>query len=259
MNFSVDKIKKSTTVSGGWSTVSNNSVDDIKIFYNSGDTSTENSKNFNVVLQDASSAWRFNVTDGTESIDLQMSYEDSMLSASADNGTSAKFSPDGFVEITAEDSDYTLDMVFNEGYYTLPWYDVEVDGHNSNVASMKRTAKGIELSGDNLEDVTVIASNDDITTDVNFSTTENLVLIYSIDKYTIGVAIDEDGDGKYETTIAKTTIEGDLNGDRAVDSMDIMLMKKAILGISDISADLNGDGKTNALDLVILKAKLMNE
>jgi hypothetical protein len=188
-----------------------------------------------------------------------MSYENSLLSVSADTATSAKFSPDGFIEVDAVDSDFKMGMVYNDGYYTLPWYNVTVDGHHSNVASMTKTDDGIILYGDNLVNVTVSANNDDYSIGTNFSTTANSVLIYDIDDYTIGIAIDEDGDGTYETDtpIAQTEHNGDMNYDGTVNSLDLLLMKQSILGESKIMGDLNLDGTTNIIDLIILKQKLL--
>jgi hypothetical protein len=189
-----------------------------------------------------------------------MSYEDSLLSADVSNGTSVKFAPEGIIEIGAVDSDYTLDMVYNEGCYTLPWYDVSVSGHRAYVTSMTKTDEGIVLYGDNLVNVTVSANSDDITTAVNFSTTANTVLIYDIDEYTIGIAVDEDGDGTFDTDnpIAQTEHTSDLNYDDQVDAMDLLLMKRAILGLSKVMGDLNQDGVTNILDLIALKQEVLN-
>jgi GH25 family lysozyme M1 (1,4-beta-N-acetylmuramidase) len=56
---------------------------------------------------------------------------------------------------------------------------------------------------------------------------------------------------------ASSTLTGDLNGDGKVDSQDVEILKKAILGAgttTDTSTmDLNGDGKVDSLDLLQLK------
>ncbi len=56
---------------------------------------------------------------------------------------------------------------------------------------------------------------------------------------------------------------GDLNGDKKVNSTDLLLMKKYVLGLveeSDISikaADLNGDRKINSTDYLLMKQNLL--
>jgi uncharacterized repeat protein (TIGR02543 family) len=256
---SISRVKQ--TSNGDW-TANNSSSDGlVRYFCDFYDDEDSSSNEFKVALQDSQSAWEFKLTNGTtDTIDLDMSYEDSLLSADVSNGTSVKFAPEGIIEIGAVDSDYTLDMVYNEGCYTLPWYDVSVSGHRAYVTSMTKTDEGIVLYGDNLVNVTVSANSDDITTAVNFSTTANTVLIYDIDEYTIGIAVDEDGDGTFDTDnpIAQTEHTSDLNYDDQVDAMDLLLMKRAILGLSKVMGDLNQDGVTNILDLIALKQEVLN-
>jgi hypothetical protein len=86
------------------------------------------------------------------------------------------------------------------------------------------------------------------------------VLIYDIDDYTIGIAIDEDGDGTFETDspIAQTEHDGDMNYDGTLDNVDLLLMKKTIFGLSKVVGDLNLDGTTNVIDLMILKQKIFD-
>lgn len=56
----------------------------------------------------------------------------------------------------------------------------------------------------------------------------------------------------------------DLNGDSSLDSADVVLMKKAVLGTNELTAedseayDLNGDGKLDILDLIRIKKLLTN-
>ena len=58
--------------------------------------------------------------------------------------------------------------------------------------------------------------------------------------------------------------EGDINGDRKVNSKDTVIMKKGLLGINEVSAeeitvyDLNTDTKFNILDLIYLKKLISN-
>jgi hypothetical protein len=54
---------------------------------------------------------------------------------------------------------------------------------------------------------------------------------------------------------------GDCNVDGTVDSIDVLTMKKYLLGISSnisTNADLNGDSQIDTLDLIQLKSLLMD-
>ncbi|HEX9060965.1 MAG TPA: dockerin type I repeat-containing protein, partial [Clostridia bacterium] len=56
-------------------------------------------------------------------------------------------------------------------------------------------------------------------------------------------------------------IIGDVNNDKKVNSTDLALLKKSILGQVQINftlADLNSDGKFNSTDYVILKRLILN-
>lgn len=58
--------------------------------------------------------------------------------------------------------------------------------------------------------------------------------------------------------------EGDISGDRKVNSKDTVLMKKGLLGMKEVSDeeftvyDLNTDTKFNILDLIYLKRLVSN-
>lgn len=73
-----------------------------------------------------------------------------------------------------------------------------------NAANIKQTTNGYLLHADNLKGVTAQAYNDNATSEVTFSTDYTDVLLYEIDEETIGVAVDTNGDGTYETAIAKS-------------------------------------------------------
>ena len=59
-----------------------------------------------------------------------------------------------------------------------------------------------------------------------------------------------------------TVLPGDLNGDGRVNALDLIRLKKHLLGENVVlfcSADLNGDGQVNALDLIRFKKYLLSE
>ncbi len=68
-----------------------------------------------------------------------------------------------------------------------------------------------------------------------------------------------------DSVLYSSIIYGDLNNDRAVDSVDLAQMKMLLLGttgtdtINTKAADLNGDKNVDALDLALMKQFLLNE
>lgn len=66
-------------------------------------------------------------------------------------------------------------------------------------------------------------------------------------------------------TASKVTV-GDLNGDKAFNSIDFGLLRQYILGIiktfpvgdtGSLAADVNGDGKVNSIDFALMRSKLL--
>lgn len=64
---------------------------------------------------------------------------------------------------------------------------------------------------------------------------------------------------------AQSEIKGDINGDGSLSVSDITLMRKYMLGVSELSdeqylnADINNDGSVNVLDLVMTVSALMSD
>lgn len=72
-----------------------------------------------------------------------------------------------------------------------------------------------------------------------------------------------DGSGNSTTPSTPTYSKGDVNGDEKISSMDYVLVKNHILGISLLSgesltsADVNGDGKVSSMDYVLIKNHIL--
>lgn len=69
----------------------------------------------------------------------------------------------------------------------------------------------------------------------------------------VGTGGEESDYSNEVNAITPSSMRGDLNGDSAVNVLDMQLMVNAILGTTNVSGgDLNGDGTNNVLDLQIL-------
>ncbi|MCC8069759.1 MAG: leucine-rich repeat protein, partial [Ruminococcus sp.] len=263
-DFTICKTVES--ISGNWINSTEDEDPAGEIFYSfftSEDTDNPTAK---MTLKDSLSGYSYSLNSPDE-MDLNMSYENCYLVLNADNSYEVKFAPDGFIEMNGENSDYSMNMVFNEGYYTLPWSNIQVDGENTDTISMNKTDDGIVISGDNLNDVKVSALNDSVYTKVNFSTGYDETLVCALDDYTIGIKVDADDNGTFETLIAQSksyskvknySIMGDINSDNQVSAIDLLLIKRYILDIGvdlteTLQADVNEDNSINLLDLLELK------
>ena len=91
-------------------------------------------------------------------------------------------------------------MTHNEGYPT-DWFTVEVSGFGADKASLKMVDNGWVISADDLENIVVNTYNKEVEANTSFSTEYSEALIYEIDENTIGIAVDTDSNGTYETTI----------------------------------------------------------
>lgn len=176
-------------------------------------------------------------------MDLSLKYENCLLDASSAAGKKVIFDKDGYVSVEGEAADYAIRMVYNEGYYTTDWYTIQVSGNNADTVIMEQIENGYLLHANHLQNVYASAHNDNFTAEVTFTTDYTDVLLYEIDEKTIGVAVDTDGDGTYETTIAQSSSEeseivtyGDVNMNGVVDLTDVITINKHLANIIQLSS-----------------------
>ena len=93
-----------------------------------------------------------------------------------------------------------MSMTFNDGYPTQ-WFNIRVTGSNANSISIESSSEGYIVSGDNLENIVAKASNRNNTVQTAFSTEFKSVLLYENDSGTLGVKVDTDNDGIYDTDL----------------------------------------------------------
>ncbi len=232
--------------------------DDIKIFSSLGDAPEE--CNLCFALKDAESGYMMELPS-PNNLNLSMDYENSMLNITASAGTDARFSPEGCISLEGEQTDYDMQMVLNEEYLVTDWYYFSTKGTSADHAKLEKTESGYILSASNLKNIRAEGYNDEQDCFVQFSSDSDSVLFYEIDALTIGVKEDTNGDGIYDTEIARSAPrkKGDIDGNTFINAKDAasVLVSAANSGAGKdtgftraqlADADVNQDDAINALD-----------
>ena len=154
---------------------------------------------FGYNLYDPDSAYEVSQKDAGN-IKLHMDYENCDLYGYSSAGKSVIFDKNGFVSIEGDTGDYEISMTFDYDYPT-DWFYIDVSGTGASDVSLLKETDGYILSGDNLRKIQVCVRNIDVSASIGFSTDYKKVLIYEIDKNTIGLKADKNSDGIYETDI----------------------------------------------------------
>lgn len=232
----------------------NSSISDDEIKFSS-DVLSESSENKNAIkalLKDTASGYLY-TPDEISDINLTMRYEDVRMKAVSTSASSVKFLPDGCIEISSDAGNFDMQMTLNDDICDIPWYTLEVLGDKSDSAILSKSDKGYILKGDNLNFVKVKAHNDDVKTSVNFGTDSNSAYIYSIDENTIGISVDKDNDGIFESNI-DTYMTADINSDKQITSLDALMVLQTVtenIKLNDMQsycADIDGDGEITSAD-----------
>jgi len=192
------RLTKASFSNGTW-TANASSDDDIKLFSSLADNNFENC-DLMFAMRDGSSGYIMKTTQN-ESLNLALSYENSLLTAEADNGSKAMFSPEGCVEINGDNTNYKIGMTLNDDY-PADWYTIQISGSDTDHVSLKVVEDGWIISADNLYNVTVNANNDDVEVVKTFSTDYLTAFIYEINENTVGIKVDTDNNGTYETSVS---------------------------------------------------------
>ncbi len=212
----------------------------------------ESEGTFGYNLRDGESAYIVS-QDQPDKLELSIDYENCFLTASSAAGKSVTFDNRGFVEVSGESAAYTMSMTFDDDYPT-DWFTVQVSGEGANHASLEMTDEGYVVSGDVLKNVDVKTNNREQNATFTFSTSYPSALIYEINETTIGIKVDADGNGTYETQVRNEGIRGDANGDGEVLANDARLVLRASAKLEKLDdaafrrCDLDGDGKLLAVE-----------
>ena len=204
--------------------------------------------------------------DKPEAMDVSMEYEFCLLHAAADSAKKVTVSPSARIECAEASGSYQLSLVQDEGHHATDWYTIEVSGKDGGTVLLTSDQEkgGWIMQGDSLKNVKVNVKNRETAASAEFSTNYKEALIYEIDENTVGIAVDTDKNGSYETTIAKTGetpeyLRGDADGDGEITNKDAQMVLVAYTdslgtGVVDLpeaaftAADVDGDGKVGAGD-----------
>ena len=197
-------------------------------------------------------------------IQLSMNYENCYLEGGSAAGKSVVFDKDGYVSVEGDAASYDLNMIFNNSYAT-DWFAIHASGDNAENASLKMVDGGYVLSADKLENVRISANNRSVKAYADFSTEYNSVFIYEIDENTIGLRIDADNNGTYETELPSKKSEvicGDVNLDGTIDILDAYMLQNYISEFEELTdaqlfaADANNDGVVSVDDSLYIQLML---
>ncbi len=197
-------------------------------------------------------------------IQLSMNYENCYLEGGSTAGKSVVFDKDGYVSVEGDAASYDLNMIFNNSYAT-DWFAIHASGDNAENASLKMVDGGYVLSADKLENVRISANNRSVKAYADFSTEYNSVFIYEIDENTIGLRIDADNNGTYETELPSKKSEvicGDVNLDGTIDILDAYMLQNYISEFEELTdaqlfaADANNDGEVTVDDALYIQLML---
>lgn len=133
--------------------------------------------------------------------DISLMYLNYYLAVKADNAKGINFDHDGSVQLKDNVSGYSLKLTANDGYTSLPWYTVTVEGEKAENPSLQITDEGYLFEGEELSNIKVTANNDKETKELIFNSDKTSVLITNDDDNLI-VKEDSDNDGVYDKVIA---------------------------------------------------------
>lgn len=190
---------------------------------------------------------------------MSMRYRNDRIKTTFEKTSRVIFDPSGYVSVKGSESNYDISIISNDGYAPTEWYQLSVAGKGSEV-TLKKVENGYILYSDSLKNTTVSANNDLYSPSRTFSTNCNEAYIYQIDQNTIGIAVDTDKDGTYETELFNAQqIKGDVNGDESITASDAQMALGAYAeliagnehGLTDTqfaAADVDGNGNLSARD-----------
>ncbi len=150
-------------------------------------------------LYDADSAYKV-TQDNAQNMQLNIDYDNCRMSGGSQAGKAVIFDKKGVIEVLGESAEYNMSMTFDEDYPT-DWFTMTISGEDSDNAVLKKTDEGYILKADKLKNVVVKANNRENSASTMFSTDYDSAFIYEINEKVIGIKVDTDNDGIYDSDI----------------------------------------------------------
>ena len=181
-----------------------------------------------------------------------MRYENQLISVQSSNTKTVEFTS-GNVKADVQGGEFNIAFTSNEGYYDLPWYNIEISGTSSDSVIVSEGKYCYLVTGNNLDNITAEAVNDNVSLTKKCPFKSDAVLITAEDENTI---IFEDVSGDIDVSELKSDFNnGDINSDNCVDVRDLTLIKQHIVeiirltGKNKVSADVVKDNIIDVKDI----------
>lgn len=164
----------------------------------------------------------------------QMSFEDYLISAYAENADQITMTADGKAMLQGNAQAYEVSITAET---ELLWDTVTVSGESCSILSMEHTEDGILLQGDSLEGTTLTAESEDIYVSRELNplpdgTPYTYLMVYPDSEGNIVILADTDNDGECETLLTEEEPDpaevkyGDVNLDKVVSMVDLVYLSK---------------------------------
>ncbi|MGN0606415.1 MAG: dockerin type I repeat-containing protein [Oscillospiraceae bacterium] len=210
-----------------------------------------------IILKDSSCGYSYTIDEKAD-MDLSMRYENQLISVQSSNTNAVEFTL-GNAKAYVQGGEFDISFTNNEGYYDLPWYNIEISGTASDSVTVSEGKYCYLVIGNNLDNITAEASNDNVTLTEKCPFKSDAVLITAEDENTIifeDVSDDIDIDVSELLNIEKSDFNnGDVNLDNSVDIRDLTLIKQHIVkmikltGKNKVSADVIADNVIDVKDI----------
>lgn len=163
-----------------------------------------------LTLPDNSAEYTVSPMEGEES-KFTMRYENTALIMDSAAAEDITFHPNGKLEATGIAGEYTMGIVANEGYNTLPWHQVFAAGKDGGAVCLEQVDEGILMKADNLQDVEITVKNreEELSLKLDTEETDILLTVASTDNGEQPVVmLDPDEDGVYDVEWVEEPCDG---------------------------------------------------
>lgn len=139
--------------------------------------------------------------ESQDPICYDIKYPNYYMAAISSASGEVAYSPAGGVQLIGDTAgECAVELVADDGYHTIPWYDITVTGSELNEISAEWVTEGVKVSGDNLNKLSVTASNDNETVTLEVNTDYDDILLKD-NNGSLGAYVDTNHDGIFETLI----------------------------------------------------------